>query len=55
MELVSGGELGEWIVKKGSFTENMARHVFVQLVEGLLGGRRDQGLGFRVWGLGFGV
>ncbi|CAE7695066.1 fhkD [Symbiodinium sp. CCMP2456] len=35
MELVSGGELGEWIVKKGSFPENMARHVFVQLVEGL--------------------
>ena len=39
MELVSGGELGEWIVKKGSFPENMARHVFVQIVEGPPGSR----------------
>lgn len=35
MELVSGGELGEWIVKKGVFSELTARHVFMQIVEGL--------------------
>ncbi|CAK9012298.1 unnamed protein product [Durusdinium trenchii] len=35
MELVTGGELGEWIVKKGAFSELMGRHVFQQIVEGL--------------------
>lgn len=41
MELVSGGELGEWIVKKGAFSEIMGRHIFLQIVEGLLGACRN--------------
>ena len=35
MELVSGGELGEWIVKKGAFSELMGRYIFAQISEGL--------------------
>eukprot|EP00401_Gymnodinium_catenatum_P003154 CAMPEP_0117622902 /NCGR_PEP_ID=MMETSP0784-20121206/88377_1 /TAXON_ID=39447 /ORGANISM="" /LENGTH=914 /DNA_ID=CAMNT_0005426849 /DNA_START=69 /DNA_END=2809 /DNA_ORIENTATION=+ len=35
MELVEGGELAEWIVKMGSFSELTARYVFMQMVEGL--------------------
>eukprot|EP00928_Gymnodinium_smaydae_P029418 TRINITY_DN22163_c2_g1_i1.p1 TRINITY_DN22163_c2_g1~~TRINITY_DN22163_c2_g1_i1.p1 ORF type:complete len:874 (+),score=106.37 TRINITY_DN22163_c2_g1_i1:395-2623(+) len=35
MELVQGGELGEWIAKVGSFPEPTARHIFMQIVEGL--------------------
>jgi len=35
MELISGGELGEWIVKKGVFDELSARHVFMQIAQGL--------------------
>eukprot|EP00931_Biecheleriopsis_adriatica_P014620 TRINITY_DN11656_c0_g1_i1.p1 TRINITY_DN11656_c0_g1~~TRINITY_DN11656_c0_g1_i1.p1 ORF type:complete len:840 (-),score=179.11 TRINITY_DN11656_c0_g1_i1:47-2539(-) len=35
MELVHGGDLGEWIVRKGSFSEPMACYVFMQMLEGL--------------------
>merc|ERR1719230_2418345 len=35
MELVQGGDLSEWIVRRGSFGELAARHMFIQMVEGL--------------------
>jgi len=35
MELVEGGELFDYIVAKGAFSEPEARHVFLQIAEGL--------------------
>eukprot|EP00438_Fugacium_kawagutii_P032715 Skav229135 [mRNA] locus=scaffold1875:65290:66929:+ [translate_table: standard] len=35
MELVEGGELFDHIVQMGSFTEPVARYVFIQIAEGL--------------------
>ena len=35
-QLSGGGELGEWIVKKGVFDELSARHVFMQIAQGHL-------------------
>jgi len=35
MELVQGGELFDYIVARGSFAENTARYVFLQIAEGL--------------------